>query len=119
VDIFLQNGADINTKNSNGWTPLHQAAGKANLDVVQELLENGACLCTTTNYGKTPLDFASDNEGGAYFKLYQRKQSYSWLIIYGKQMHQRSGSHYWLMYTWNIKVRSSTEENRINRPKAI
>jgi ankyrin repeat protein len=41
MQLLLENGADIEAKNSKGWTPLHSAAGRGNEAVVYLLLEKG------------------------------------------------------------------------------
>ncbi len=48
----------INAKNKYGSNALMVAIGKANLKIVQLLLENGADVNAQNNYGKTPFEFA-------------------------------------------------------------
>ena len=42
VKKLLENGADANTKNDDGDTPLHESARNSYTDIVRLLLENGA-----------------------------------------------------------------------------
>jgi ankyrin repeat protein len=58
VERFLSDGADINAKDHNGWTPLHDASCNGHVQVVTELVEHGADIEATTIYGKTPLHLA-------------------------------------------------------------
>lgn len=52
----LDEGANIEAKNTRGYTPLHQAAWKGHIDVVQYLvLQKGARLDSTDNWKQTPL----------------------------------------------------------------
>ena len=38
VDILISKGADVNTKDSDGWTPLHAASFQARVNIVKKLL---------------------------------------------------------------------------------
>ena len=54
VQWLLANGAEVNAKNDNGWTPLHGAATKNASEAAAVLLANGAEVNVTSN-GWTPL----------------------------------------------------------------
>ncbi|KAH6955702.1 ankyrin repeat-containing domain protein [Ilyonectria sp. MPI-CAGE-AT-0026] len=45
VLVLLEKGADVATKDDDGWTVLHWAADSGHLVVVRVLLENGARRC--------------------------------------------------------------------------
>jgi ankyrin repeat protein len=60
--LLLDNDADPNVRDQNGYTPLHTAAQTGNLDVIRALLFNGAILTTPSRDGKLPIDMA--NEAG-------------------------------------------------------
>ena len=38
VDILITKGADVNTKDSDGWTPLHAATFQGRINIVKRLL---------------------------------------------------------------------------------
>ena len=56
--MLLENGVEVNAKNSNGSTPLHYASWKNSINAARLLLENGANVNAETNGGWTPLDRA-------------------------------------------------------------
>ncbi|MEO9891798.1 ankyrin repeat domain-containing protein [Aurantibacter sp.] len=56
-------GADINAKDNQGNTPLHNAAMKTrNTKILKFLIANGADVKSTTEFGETALDLAKENE---------------------------------------------------------
>ena len=55
VELLLANGAKVNARADNGFTPLHYAG---NRDVVASLLANKADVNARNNMGQTPLQFA-------------------------------------------------------------
>lgn len=56
-------GIDINTKNSDGLTPLHKAVMSAkNMEIIEFLLKNGANKSIKTDFGETVFELASENE---------------------------------------------------------
>lgn len=61
ADHLLANGADANAVQSkHGSTPLHSAASKkCNAGVVKSLINKGADQTKVDNYGKTPLEYAT------------------------------------------------------------
>ena len=50
-------GTDVNTKSDTDWTPLHNAAGEGNKEIVERLIDKGADVNPKTNDGYTPLDW--------------------------------------------------------------
>jgi len=60
LNVLLQNGADVNTKNNRGLSALHYAARLGVPSVNKLLLEAGANPTAKTNDGKTPADMAKE-----------------------------------------------------------
>lgn len=60
VEYLLQSGADMDCKDSQGWTPLHWACSTGRVEVVQILLDHGAEPNARDNDGGTPLHLACD-----------------------------------------------------------
>ncbi|KAJ1435719.1 Major sperm protein [Sesbania bispinosa] len=56
----LGEGAAVNRKDQNGWTPLHWAAFKGRIKSVKLLLEHGAEVDTVDDAGYTPLHCAAE-----------------------------------------------------------
>ena len=56
--LLLDHGADINSKDKNGLSPLHFSSRNGALEVVRLLLEHGADVETKTNEGKSVLQVA-------------------------------------------------------------
>ena len=59
VKLLVENGAQVNAKNSEGITRLHIDVVFGRLRYVQYLLDNGASAKVTTNEGVTPLHLAT------------------------------------------------------------
>ncbi|MCW3101092.1 MAG: Ankyrin [Chthonomonadaceae bacterium] len=55
---FLSQGADIESSNASGLTPLMAAAANGRVACVQSLLEKGADIHATARFGYTPLSYA-------------------------------------------------------------
>ena len=53
--LLIQQGADVNSRNSEGWTPLNGASGNGHLKVVRLLIDNGADVHSPNDKGRTPL----------------------------------------------------------------
>lgn len=65
VEIFkllLEYDFDVNHKNNNGFTSLHIASEKGNLEIINMLIDKGALLNIKTRFGDTPLHYAIQNE---------------------------------------------------------
>lgn len=63
LKILLEKGADINVRNSEGDTPLHQAAGGGSANIVKFLIENGAEVNALDNKLQTPLHYTATYAG--------------------------------------------------------
>ena len=56
ADFLLSKGATLNAKGSEGFTALHSAAVKGDIETLKFLLSRNAPTEVTNNYGGTPLD---------------------------------------------------------------
>ncbi len=61
VNILLRYGANVETREQNGHTPLHRATLKNNHHIVAALLKKGANINATTSTGHTALHLAVFN----------------------------------------------------------
>ncbi|XP_075093907.1 protein VAPYRIN-LIKE-like [Nicotiana tabacum] len=56
----IAEGANVNEKDQNGWTPLHRAAFKGRIEGVKVLVKHGAKLDVVDDFGYTPLHLATE-----------------------------------------------------------
>jgi hypothetical protein len=59
VRLLIENGANLNEKDSYGDTPLHCATCKGQIDIVRLLIERGACVNAKNLHGIRPLHYAT------------------------------------------------------------
>jgi ankyrin repeat protein len=52
-------GADVNARDENGYSPLHNAASRGDIEVIQYLLEHGADPMVVSREGQTAVDMAN------------------------------------------------------------
>jgi hypothetical protein len=64
MEVLVEAGADIDTKNQSGYTPLMRAAGQGSLDAVKWLLDRGVDWRTTEPRGRTARDIAANHAQG-------------------------------------------------------
>ncbi len=62
VDFLIMNGADINVRNSRGWTLLHVAVDRWRTDVIKTLLKHGIDKNALTLGGKKAIEFSCSEE---------------------------------------------------------
>jgi len=64
VQCLVENGADVNSKDSDGWTPLHWFTYKGNLKAVNYLAtRRGADINSKNEHGETPLHLVVRSKG--------------------------------------------------------
>ncbi|GIX84602.1 ankyrin-1 [Caerostris extrusa] len=59
AELIIKSGADVNARNEDGETPLHNAARQGQLKTVTQLLEDGAGLDSLSKNGETATHYAS------------------------------------------------------------
>jgi hypothetical protein len=57
---LITKGADVNTQNSLGWTPIHTAIWNSRQNIVELLIENKADINKVNGKNETPLYFAAE-----------------------------------------------------------
>lgn len=76
VQELLQAGADPNTKDSRGHSPLHCATGSGFIGIVQLLLDHGADMDCRDSEGLTALDIATTENHTAIMRLLKNHKGY-------------------------------------------
>jgi len=62
VTSLIQAGGDVNKKDGDGWTPLHNASNLGNVEVITALLAAGADKTIKNDDGETPHNVARDQD---------------------------------------------------------
>uniref|UniRef100_A0A670YDH6 Ankyrin repeat and SOCS box containing 2 n=1 Tax=Pseudonaja textilis TaxID=8673 RepID=A0A670YDH6_PSETE len=60
VQVLLQYNADVNHRCNRGWTALHEAVARNDLEIIELLLQGGAKVESTNCYGITSLFVAAE-----------------------------------------------------------
>ncbi|XP_053740945.1 protein phosphatase 1 regulatory subunit 12B isoform X4 [Synchiropus splendidus] len=74
LKVLLQCGVDIDSRDVDGWTPLHAAAHWGQEEVCSLLADHMCDMTAVNNVGQTPLDVADENLVDALEEL-QKKQN--------------------------------------------
>jgi hypothetical protein len=61
VEVFVENGANVDERNDFMETPLHIAAQRGNTDLAERLVSLGADTTLEDRYGRTPVMWAAVN----------------------------------------------------------
>nr|XP_012230933.1 PREDICTED: protein phosphatase 1 regulatory subunit 12A isoform X6 [Linepithema humile] len=62
VEFLVEQGADINRGDNEGWTPLHATASCGFISIAKYLIEQGCNLAAVNNDGELALDIAESDE---------------------------------------------------------
>ncbi|XP_022612039.1 protein phosphatase 1 regulatory subunit 12A-like isoform X3 [Seriola dumerili] len=74
LKVLLQCGVDVDSRDTDSWTPLHAAAHWGQEEVCTLLADNMCDMGAVNNVGQTPLDVADENLVDALEEL-QKKQN--------------------------------------------
>jgi ankyrin repeat protein len=58
TQLLINNNADVNSKDIDGFTPLHYACKQSNIELTQLLINNNADVNSKDIHGSTPLQYA-------------------------------------------------------------
>jgi len=61
VEFLIQNGADVNRSDNEGWTPLHAIASCGFISIANYLIENGADLSAINSDGELAIDLSNSD----------------------------------------------------------
>ncbi len=70
VELLVAKGADLNTKDNSGKTPLHEAASSGNQEIVELFVVKGADIQARDSDNRTPLHEAAYNGNQEIVKLF-------------------------------------------------
>jgi hypothetical protein len=90
VKRLLDNGADVNSKDWNGRSPLSHATEYRQFHISQLLLERGSIVDTRDLAGRTPLSFAAESDCRAVLENGSRWR----MVVAGEWQALESGSHW-------------------------
>ena len=96
LSAILEGGCPVNAVDSAGWTALHRAASRGNVDVVEVLVERGASVDAQSSNGCTPLHLAAFNGHlGVVSELLRLGAQASMTVVAGEYyrtpLHQAAG----------------------------
>lgn len=68
VEFLVENGADVNRGDNEGWTPLHATASCGFLSIAKYLIEHGADVAAVNNDGQLAIDVTDHNNMEDFLK---------------------------------------------------
>jgi ankyrin repeat protein len=75
IQLMKPDKNEINVKADDGWTALYFAIGRNDLEILNYLLQHGACANIKDVTGQTPLDFAKVQKWSEGIRRLRRKTS--------------------------------------------
>ncbi|NXT77442.1 MYPT2 phosphatase, partial [Zapornia atra] len=60
VKVLVENGANVNQQDNEGWTPLHAVASCGYLNIAEYLISHGANVAAVNSEGEVPSDIAEE-----------------------------------------------------------
>ncbi|XP_010148833.1 PREDICTED: protein phosphatase 1 regulatory subunit 12B-like, partial [Eurypyga helias] len=60
VKFLVENGANVNQQDNEGWTPLHAVASCGYLNIAEYLISHGANVANVNSEGEVPSDIAEE-----------------------------------------------------------
>eukprot|EP00096_Caligus_rogercresseyi_P009215 TRINITY_DN3094_c0_g1_i1.p1 TRINITY_DN3094_c0_g1~~TRINITY_DN3094_c0_g1_i1.p1 ORF type:complete len:541 (+),score=162.29 TRINITY_DN3094_c0_g1_i1:477-2099(+) len=81
LELLLQNGANVNAKDTELWTPLHAAATCGHLHLVKYLIDREADLLAVNADGNMPYDLCEDDITLSYIENEMAKRSITQAMI--------------------------------------
>lgn len=68
VKLLVENGAEINAKDSTDWTPLFHAVSYENFNIIKYLVEHGPEIDITDTSGDKLIEVSSNKKIVSYLK---------------------------------------------------
>jgi ankyrin repeat protein len=57
--LVEEHGADVNARDHNGYSPVHNAASRGDIDMIRYLVDKGADVMVVSRRGQTTVDMAN------------------------------------------------------------
>lgn len=111
VKEALEKGADINVKDSSGWTSLMHASNKGHAEIVKLLIEKGADINATNTGGLNAARYALNNEHMEIVKILFMGKKF---VDYLKRWNEEYRKRYTPLYELADEV-----ETALNEPKKL
>jgi len=114
VKEAIEEGANIETKDNNGCTPLHHASCNGHKDIVKLLLKTGANVKSINNYDQIPLDYAEYYDHNDVIELltqYMNKTNESIKDFNPEEIKNKEINHFERELAYRKKMRSEDDND--------